>query len=111
VARIVNQGLPSEDRLFRRNVSSSLTLSLGRPASRNEISTGRPDAPAVVQLLELLNGEEFASLIYESPITGDHAGGHADIFRASLGREPTRAELDLAAGAHGPAWGPRTGAN
>lgn len=95
--RIANQGLSSQDRLFRRNVSSSLTLALGRPASRNEISTGRPDAPAVVQLLELMNGGEFASLIYESPITGDDAGGHRDIFLAALGREPTQAELDLAA--------------
>lgn len=96
--RIANQGLASQDRLFRRNVSSSLTLALGRPASRNEISTGRPDAPAVVQLLELLNGDEFASMIYESPITEDYAGGHGDLFLAALGREPTRAELDAAAG-------------
>ncbi|MCE7974112.1 MAG: DUF1549 domain-containing protein [Leptolyngbya sp. PLA1] len=94
--RIAHQGLPSRDRLFRRNVSSSLTLALGRPASRNEISTGRPDAPAVVQLLELLNGDEFASLIYESPLTAEYAGGHRDLFLAALGREPLRAELDAA---------------
>ena len=38
--------------------STALTRASGRPASRNEISTARPDDVAVVQSLELLNGKE-----------------------------------------------------
>lgn len=50
--------------------STALTRALGRPASRNEISTSRPDDVAVVQSLELLNGKELHEMIYESPLVG-----------------------------------------
>jgi hypothetical protein len=50
--------------------STGLTRALGRPASRNEISTSRPDDVAVVQLLELMNGKELHEMIYETPLVG-----------------------------------------
>ena len=45
-----------------------MTRALGRPASHNEISTARPDDVAVVQALELLNGEEFYDRIYSGKL-------------------------------------------
>ena len=50
--------MPAE-RAFLDNRSTALARRLGRPASRNEISTARPDDVAVVQSLELLNGPEL----------------------------------------------------
>jgi hypothetical protein len=66
----MNQKLDEKKRLYRDNESTALTRALGRPASRNEISTARPDDAAVVQALELLNGEEFYERIYSSGLTG-----------------------------------------
>jgi hypothetical protein len=53
-------------RAYRRNQSTALTRALGRPDTRREISTYRPDAIAVVQSLELLNGPEFHKMIYQA---------------------------------------------
>ena len=55
--------VPAERSLFD-NRSTALSRALGRPASRNEISTSRPDDTAVVQSLELLNGRELHEMIY-----------------------------------------------
>jgi hypothetical protein len=46
--------------------STALMRALGRPASRNEISTARPDDVAVVQSLELMNGGELQDLLNEA---------------------------------------------
>ena len=43
--------------------STALMRALGRPASRNEISTARPDDVAVVQSLELMNGGELQEML------------------------------------------------
>lgn len=99
--RVATSGasLPQGDRLFRDNTSTALTRSLGRPASRNEISTARPDDVAVVQSLELLNGEDYQSLIASGPLAGnpdDPAATITRLYRAALTRPPTKAELDLA---------------
>lgn len=51
-------------RAYQDDMSTALTRLLGRPATRNEVSTGRPDDVAVVQALELLNGEEYHRRIY-----------------------------------------------
>lgn len=48
--------------------STALTRALGKPASRNEVSTSRPDDAAVVQALELLNGPELQELLDGSVI-------------------------------------------
>ncbi len=62
------QKLDPETRLYHQDRSTALSRALGKPASRNEISTLRPDDNAVVQALELLNGEEFNAIIYSSAI-------------------------------------------
>ena len=64
------QTLDGPRRTYLDKASTCLTRALGRPASRNEISTARPEDVAVVQALELLNGEEFYERIY----SGRNAG-------------------------------------
>ena len=60
----VTQRLDAQRRIYLDKASTALTRALGCPASRNEISTARPDDVAVVQALELLNGEEFYERVY-----------------------------------------------
>lgn len=59
----MEQGLDPAKRLYHVDQSTALPRSLGKPASRNEISTQRPDDVAVVQSLELLNGPELFALL------------------------------------------------
>ena len=73
-----SQKLDAQKRLYLDNASKALTRALGRPASRNEISTGRPDDVAVVQALELLNGEEFYERIYSGKAV-HQAGNQNDL--------------------------------
>lgn len=62
--RVATTGeLAPGERAFLDSRSTALMRALGRPASRNEISTARPDDVAVVQSLELLNGPELHELI------------------------------------------------
>ncbi len=60
--------LRPEERLFLDGRSTALMRALGRPSSRNEISTARPNDVAVVQSLELLNGPELEELIQQYPL-------------------------------------------
>ena len=64
VAVAMSQELDAQHRRYLDKASTALTRALGRPAARTEISTGRSDDVAVVQALELLNGEEFYERIY-----------------------------------------------
>lgn len=59
-------------RTFLEVRTTALSRVLGRPASRNEVSTARPDDVAVVQSLELLNGDDLHEMIYAS---GESAEG------------------------------------
>jgi hypothetical protein len=78
--------------------STALSRALGRPASRNEINTSRPDDAAVVQALELLNGPELHNMIYKSVLFTDatarkDARAAVDkLYRAALSRPATAAE-------------------
>ncbi len=63
-----SQSLDAGKRLYRDKSATSLTRALGKPSARNEISTSRADDVAVVQALELLNGEEFYHLVYNAKI-------------------------------------------
>ena len=88
-------------RLFRASASTALTRALGRPASRNEISTGRADDVAVVQSLEMLNGEELHQFIYDGEIL-DELASQSDrkqvidqLYWTVLNRPPTAQELKL----------------
>jgi hypothetical protein len=69
------QQLDPDKRLYLSTASTQLTRALGKPASRNEISTSRSDDVAVVQALELLNGEEFYQLIYSGRVLNEAAQG------------------------------------
>jgi hypothetical protein len=102
--RLATEGrLDPKQRLYRSNTSTALTRSLGKPASRNEISTGRPDDVAVVQSLELLNGEELAGAAYGASFLSDlsrrwgtdPAGAIDALYLSILSRAPTAAERDL----------------
>ncbi len=48
--------------------STGLTLALGRPATRNEVITNRPEDVAIIQALEFMNGPHFNEIIYDSPL-------------------------------------------
>ncbi len=104
--------------LFRATTSTALTRALGRPASRNEISTGRAGDVAVVQSLEMLNGDELHDFIYNGEIL-DQLASETDrrkiidqLYWTVLNRPPTAKELKLGlaylknnappASAHGP---------
>ena len=69
----LTQKLDSQHRTYLGTVSTALTRALGRPAARNDISTARPDDVAVVQALELLNGEEFYERIYSGRLVDQEA--------------------------------------
>lgn len=110
IRRATAQRLTDAQRLYRETESTALSRALGKPASRNEISTGRPDDVAVVQALELLNGEEFHALIYRAPIgrlLGEwSAARDADeaidetierVYLAAISRLPTEEERSIAA--------------
>jgi hypothetical protein len=62
--------LGPDERSYLDPRSTALTRALGRPASRNEVSTSRPDDLAVLQSLELLNGQDFHEQIYASILGG-----------------------------------------
>src|SRR5439155_18140470 len=102
--RVVTAGrVGIKERLFRSRTSTALTRALGKPASRNEISTGRPDSVAVVQALELLNGDEFSGMLAAGGLLGelaglpDHAAAIDRLFLTTLSHRPTDAERDEAA--------------
>jgi hypothetical protein len=59
----MTQRLESGSRAFRQVESTSLTRALGKPAIRNDISTARSEEPAILQGLELLNGDEYQAAI------------------------------------------------
>jgi hypothetical protein len=88
-------------RLFRSTSATALTRALGRPATRNEISTGRSDDVAVVQSLEVLNGDELHQFIYTGEIL-DELASQSDrkkiidqLYWAVLNRPPTALEIKL----------------
>jgi hypothetical protein len=100
--RVATAGhLDPAERCYLDARSTALMRALGRPASRNEISTARPDDVAVVQALELLNGRELHALVYESPAVTrlparqdpSHTVDH--LYRAVLTRPATAEEKRL----------------
>ncbi|HRK33963.1 MAG TPA: DUF1553 domain-containing protein [Candidatus Hydrogenedentes bacterium] len=69
----LGEPLPDSAREYRSDESSPLTRALGRPATRNEVSTARAEDVAVVQTLELLNGDEYFGRIYKGPFVSTAA--------------------------------------
>jgi uncharacterized membrane protein/YHS domain-containing protein len=94
-----NQKLDDAARLYHTVQSTALTRTLGRPALRNEITTSRSEDVAVVQSLELLNGQEWYNLIYSSPTLLDMSKEKEQakvvdaLYRAALSRSPTTQEV------------------
>jgi len=89
-------------RAYADDNSTVLTRALGRPSTRNEVSTARPDDVAVVQTLELLNGTEYYDRIYKGELVAalakesDSAKIADRVYWAALSRAPSPAERDLA---------------
>ena len=100
----VTQRLDAQRRIYLDKASTALTRALGCPASRNEISTARPDDVAVVQALELLNGEEFYERVYASWVM-DQAENEKDLAKVidrlywvALSRQASVQEQELGSG-------------
>ena len=99
----ITQKLDGQRRTYLDKTSTALTRALGRPASRNEISTARPDDVAVVQALELLNGEELYERVYLGRVI-EQAVNEKDLARAidllywvALSRPASSREQELGA--------------
>jgi hypothetical protein len=89
----VTQKLTPSERLYAQTTSTDLTRAVGRPAARNEVSTGRPDDVAVVQALELLNGQEFHDRVYNAQILKENPTLER-LYWAVFSRPPTAAEVN-----------------
>lgn len=94
---------PSGDaRTYADDRSTVLTRALGKPASRNEVSTARPEDTAVVQALELLNGPEYFDRIYKGTIVStlsvvpEPAKIVERLYWTVLNRAPVDAEVQAA---------------
>jgi hypothetical protein len=87
------QKLTPGERIYLQANSTDLTRALGRPAARNEVSTGRPDDVAVVQALELLNGQEFHDRVYNSQILKENPTVER-LYWAVFSRPPAPAEVN-----------------
>ena len=89
-------------RAYADDNSTVLTRSLGRPSTRNEVSTARPDDAAAVQTLELLNGTEYYERIYNGALIAELAKEPDDgklvghVYWAAYGRGPSGRERELA---------------
>jgi hypothetical protein len=95
------QTLDAQRRTYLDKASTPLTRALGRPATRNEISTARAGDVAVVQALELLNGEEFYERVYLGRML-DHAPDEKELAKvidclywAALSRPASAREQEL----------------
>lgn len=102
--RVATTGeLAAGERTFLDSRSTALMRALGRPASRNEISTARGDDVAVVQSLELLNGPELHELIdtslsFAKPLPKGNVSGAVDqLYRKILSRPASAEEKKLGA--------------
>lgn len=95
--------LNPQDRCYLDARSTALMRALGRPDSRNEISTSRPDDFGVVSALELLNGPELHEQLQDAEISIKPSMRHdprrlADqLYLTVLSRHATTAEKKLAA--------------
>ena len=102
--RLASAGqLPPGERAYLDTRSTALSRALGRPASRNEVSTARTEDVGVIPALELINGEELRTLIHNSlafakPQPRAAAPAVVDrVYRAVLGRAATNDEKKIGA--------------
>ncbi|HEY8537051.1 MAG TPA: DUF1553 domain-containing protein, partial [Vicinamibacterales bacterium] len=107
VRLVANGSLDRKQRIYLDRISTALTRALGRPASRNEISTARSEEVPVLTALELMNGPELNFLVYDSPVlaqlaarartSSDTTRAIEELYRRALGRAPKPQEAQLAA--------------
>jgi hypothetical protein len=96
------QRLDPKKHVYLDKASTALTRALGKPAARNEISTARADDVAVVQALEILNGEEVYKLVSAGKLLEklaretDHRKAFEQIYWTALTRAPSERESELA---------------
>ena len=93
-------GGKSHRRINRGDFAPALAIALGRPASRQEVTTSRSDDLAVVQALELLNGSELHELIFSSALLEKIASLPASetvprVYWTVLSRAPSNSEQAL----------------
>jgi hypothetical protein len=97
----LNQKDLGDGRAYTDDKSTPLTRSLGRPPTRNEVSTARPDDTAVVQSLELLNGQEYHDRVYNGQliaslsVTTEPEKIIDDVYWSAFGRAPGDKEKAL----------------
>ncbi|MDZ4861697.1 MAG: DUF1553 domain-containing protein [Candidatus Hydrogenedentes bacterium] len=100
----LGETVTNDTREYRSDESTPLTRALGRPAARNEVSTARAEDSAVVQTLELLNGDEYYGRIYSGAFMTAAAqrarakefdGVMTDMYWSVLNRAPADAERAL----------------
>lgn len=90
--------LDPQERCYLDARATALMRALGRPDSRNEISTSRPDDFGAVSALELLNGPELHGLIEEATLQIKPAVRHDprrlvdQLYLAALSRHATNDE-------------------
>ena len=102
--RVATTGqIAAGERTFLDSRSTALMRALGRPATRNEIITARPDERAVMPALELLNGPELAELIdtnlsFGKPLPKTNLPATVDqLYRKVLSRPASNDEKRLGA--------------
>jgi mono/diheme cytochrome c family protein len=97
------QSISARRVMFRKD-ATVLTQALGRPASRSEVITTRSEEMAVIQFLEMVNGSEYQSQVYRSPLLDllaveDNGGVAAEsLYLAALTRKPSAAEVNALGG-------------
>jgi len=106
----MHQRLDSAERTFRMTASTGLTRALGKPAVRNDIATQRSDEPAILQGLELLNGDEYQRITRNGRLVGEvlecatPQAAAEMIFRAALSRPPHEDEMQAISSYLTPNW-------
>jgi hypothetical protein len=115
VRTAMHQRLEPAERAFRMVTSTGLSRALGKPAVRNDIATQRSDEPAVLQALELLNGEEYQRITRGGRLVGDVVASAAlqdaaeALYRAVLSRLPREDEMQAIASYLAPNWDAEAG--
>jgi len=102
---VTTQKLEAGQREYVNRETTALRRALGKPSERIEISTSRSEDVAVVQALELINGDEYRELVYGSRLVIELAADELDpqaiaekLFLATRGRRPSPSEMELATG-------------
>ena len=90
-----------QPRTYTQDTSTGLTSALGRPATRNEVSTQRPSDVAIIQALEFINGPALHEIVSQAPLvvelaeSSDRGEAVESAFLGVLSRPAGEAEKEL----------------